>query len=215
MVNGLNSYDSYEQDTKQIIYWDVDDVILNSGETIVELLNQKRQELGLQPRELKDLKDWGYKSILRDTNKNEIEALFESDNFWNRVKIKTEFIELIKSGILNSYNHRIVTKGSSINRKKKFKKLSEDLNELNWEYFIGIENNRDKSVVDMTGGILIDDNYDNLVKTNAQIKILLKNGLTTDYNTNYGKYGNIDNLYIVETLEEVRQILEFNLKFSL
>lgn len=215
MVNGLNSYDSYEQDTKQIIYWDVDDVILNSGETIVELLNQKRQELGLQPRELKDLKDWGYKSILRDTNKNEIEALFESDDFWNRVKIKSEFIELMKSGILNSYNHRIVTKGSSINRKKKFKKLSEDLNELNWEYFIGIENNRDKSVVDMTGGILIDDNYDNLVKTNAQIKILLKNGLTTDYNTNYGKYGNIDNLYIVETLEEVRQILEFNLEFSL
>lgn len=215
MVNGLNSYDSYEQDTKQIIYWDVDDVILNSGETIVGLLNQKRQELGLQPRELKDLKDWGYKSILRDTNKNEIEALFESDDFWNRVKIKSEFIELMKSGILNSYNHRIVTKGSSINRKKKFKKLSEDLNELNWEYFIGIENNRDKSVVDMTGGILIDDNYDNLVKTNAQIKILLKNGLTTDYNTNYGKYGNIDNLYIVETLEEVRQILEFNLEFSL
>lgn len=39
MVNGLNNYDSYEQDTKQIIYWDVDDVILNSGETIVELLN--------------------------------------------------------------------------------------------------------------------------------------------------------------------------------
>ena len=215
MVNGLNSYDSYEQDTKQIIYWDVDDVILNSGETIVGLLNQKRQELGLQPRELKDLKDWGYKSILRDTNKNEIEALFESDDFWNRVKIKSEFIELMESGILNSYNHRIVTKGSSINRKKKFKKLSEDLNELNWEYFIGIENNRDKSVVDMTGGILIDDNYDNLVKTNAQIKILLKNGLTTDYNTNYGKYGNIDNLYIVETLEEVRQILEFNLEFSL
>ena len=215
MVNGLNSYDSYEQDTKQIIYWDVDDVILNSGETIVGLLNQKRQELGLQPRELKDLKDWGYKSILRDTNKNEIEALFESDDFWNRVKIKSEFIELMESGILNSYNHRIVTKGSSINRKKKFKKLSEDLNGLNWEYFIGIENNRDKSVVDMTDGILIDDNYDNLVKTNAQIKILLKNGLTTDYNTNYGKYGNIDNLYIVETLEEVRQILEFNLEFSL
>ena len=215
MVNGLNNYDSYEQDMKQIIYWDVDDVILNSGETIVGLLNQKRQELGLQPRELKDLKDWGYKSILRDTNKNEIEALFESDDFWNRVKIKPEFIELMKSGILNSYNHRIVTKGSSINRKKKFKKLSEDLNELNWEYFIGIENNRDKSVVDMTGGILIDDNYDNLVKTNAQIKILLKNGLITDYNTNYGKYGNIDNLYIVETLEEVRQILEFNLEFSL
>ena len=128
MVNGLNSYDSYEQGTKQIIYWDVDDVILNSGETIVELLNQKRQELGLQPRELKDLKDWGYKSILRDTNKNEIEALFESDDFWNRVKIKSEFVELMKSGILNSYNHRIVTKGSSVNRKKKFKKLSEDLN---------------------------------------------------------------------------------------
>ena len=67
----------------------------------------------------------------------------------------------------------------------------------------------------MENGIQIDDNYDNLIKTNARIKILLKNNLTTDYNTDYGKYGNIDNLYIVDTLEEVGQILKFNLEFNL
>ena len=67
----------------------------------------------------------------------------------------------------------------------------------------------------MENGIQIDDNYDNLIKTNARIKILLKNNLITDYNTDYGKYGNIDNLYIVDTLEEVGQILKFNLEFNL
>ena len=214
MVNELSNYDSYEQSTKQTIYWDADDVILNSGETIVELLNQKRQGLGLEPKKLSDLKDQGYKSILRTVSKREIELLFESDEFWDRVQIKPEFMNLLNSGIFKSYNHQIVTKGSIENQARKFVKLSLDLKGWNWIHHSILEN-QDKSIVNMENGIQIDDNYDNLIKTNARIKILLKNNLTTDYNTDYGKYGNIDNLYIVDTLEEVGQILKFNLEFNL
>ena len=48
------------------------------------------------------------------------------------------------------------------------------------------------------------------VVTNARIKILLKNGIDTDYNTPRGKNTVVDNLYIDNDLEEVKQLLEFN-----
>lgn len=139
--------------------------------------------------------------------------MYESKEFWNSVQVKPEFIELIKSGIFDSYNHIMITKGSNKNHGYKFATLCIKLQELNWRNwsYHSVLENQDKSIVNMKDGIQIDDNYDNLVKTNARVKILLRNSLTTDYNTDYGKYGNIDNLYIVETLEEVRQILEFNL----
>lgn len=217
MVNDLSNYEQNEQGwdenlntQKQVIYWDADDVILDSGKVIVELINQKRQELGLPSKDLSDLKDWGFKSILRTISKKEVELLFESKEFWNRVQVKPEFIDLLKSGVLDSYSHQIVTKGSLKNQAYKFVKFCTDLKEWNWIHHTLLID-QDKSIINMEGGIQIDDNYDNLIKTNARVKILLRNGLTTDYNTNYGKYGNIDNLYIVETLEDVKQILQFNL----
>lgn len=67
----------------------------------------------------------------------------------------------------------------------------------------------------MSGGIQIDDNCNNLIDTNAKIKILFKNGINTDYNTDFGKFGGIDNLYIVNNVKELEQVLMFNLEFNL
>ena len=78
-----------------------------------------------------------------------------------------------------------------------------------WDY-ICIGDNEDKNVVDMTDGIFIDDKLENLIVTNARIKILLKNLIDTDYNTPRGKNAVIDNLYVANDLEEVKQLLEFN-----
>lgn len=68
----------------------------------------------------------------------------------------------------------------------------------------------------MGGSIQIDDNYENLIDTNSQLKILLKNNLNTCYNNSFNYYMDIpDNLYYANSLKEVYQILEFNLKFDL
>ena len=80
---------------------------------------------------------------------------------------------------------------------------------LNNDYeFIGLLPNSEKHIVNMEGEIQIDDNLKNLVNTNAGLKILLKNNLETDYNT-YSKFKPIDNLYEVNTLQEVYEIIAF------
>ena len=61
----------------------------------------------------------------------------------------------------------------------------------------------------MYGGIQIDDNYNNLRTTDASVKILLKNGIGTNYNDYYLTSDNLQNLYIVDNIEEVVQILDF------
>ena len=78
-----------------------------------------------------------------------------------------------------------------------------------WDY-ICVGDDENKNIVDMSNGILVDDKLENLVVTNARIKILLKNGIDTDYNTLRGKNTVVDNLYIANDLEEVKQLLEFN-----
>ena len=64
----------------------------------------------------------------------------------------------------------------------------------------------------MQGGIQIDDNYNNLKTTDASVKILLKNGIGTNYNDYYLTSDNLQNLYIVDNIEEVVQILSLKTK---
>jgi len=77
--------------------------------------------------------------------------------------------------------------------------------------YIGITNDEDKSVIDMTNGIQIDDNYSNLKNTTAKIKILVKNYMESIANNSYGMIDTPDNLYNVNSLNEVLDILKFNL----
>ena len=64
-----------------------------------------------------------------------------------------------------------------------------------------------------SGKIYLDCDYGkNLITTNARIKILLKNGIETNYNTFNIINGKIDleDIYIAYNLEEVEQLLKFN-----
>ena len=77
----------------------------------------------------------------------------------------------------------------------------------------------DKSTIDMSGGIQVDDNFKNLINTNAALKILVTNGLETAYNNGYRCKGedadNLlynDNLYYINDIGDIKEILEFNLK---
>ena len=63
----------------------------------------------------------------------------------------------------------------------------------------------------MTDGIQIDDNYSNLRNTKAKIKILVKNYVESTVNNSYGMIDTPDNLYNVNSLNEVLDILKFNL----
>ena len=68
---------------KQTVYLDVDDVIINSSEVVVDILNQKyRLPHYLKPKTVQDVHSWDYKSIGRNFNLDDIN-LFVSDDTEN------------------------------------------------------------------------------------------------------------------------------------
>lgn len=211
--NGEYKQTIYSGD-KQTIYWDVDDVLLNSSQAIIDIINKKYGT----SKNLSNLKDWTYRSIIRDMNKEKVQAMYASDDFWNRVEFIDGILEIFNK-LGDRYNHAIITHGREDNQLRKKQYL------FNHKVFgkylrnnVGyheIPNHMKKSSVDMSGAIQIDDNCNNLIDTNAKVKILFKNDIDTNYNTNYGEFGGINNLYIVNTVEELEQILMFNLEFNL
>ncbi|MBR0350806.1 MAG: hypothetical protein IJH76_03160, partial [Clostridia bacterium] len=114
--------------TKQNVFWDVDDVVLASSEAIVNILNETElKPRGLKPKTYADCIDWSYRSVWRGmTNKRTLE-LFESDEFWSTVKIRQKFYEMIDNGLLDNYNTIFVTKGTEINLQKKEAYLQKNL----------------------------------------------------------------------------------------
>ena len=61
----------------------------------------------------------------------------------------------------------------------------------------------------MISAIQIDDNYNNLKDTDADLKILLKNEIDTNYNSVYKIKDNLENLYIVDNIQQMIDILRF------
>ena len=211
--NGDNNYNNYKQ--KQTIFLDVDDVVFNSSEVVVNILNKRYN----QDKTTENVKDWCYKSLNCKMTPKKVEEIFESEEFWSQVKVKDEFIENIASvkELREGYNWAFVTQGSQGNLLKKvefFLNQPEEHSEcLGKAKFYGIGLNERKDTVNMCNGIQVDDNYRNLTTTNASLKILIKNNRETRYN-NYdhqAEMANREDLYIINTFEELRDILVFNL----
>lgn len=212
---------------KRTVYLDVDDVVLRSAQVVVDILNQQRVQKGLQIRERESyLHDWGFKSIDRTTEKEWVEQVFDSDEFFSLVQFNQdlidawEFDENDPDGLFNSYNWVMITKGNDDNLEKKFELLFSSacpfLERHKEEIgYYGLNLHEDKHSVHMLGGIQIDDNYYNLRNTDAELKILLKNGIETDYNMICKTSDNLQNLYIADNVSQVVEILKFISDFEM
>lgn len=202
-------YDIY----KQSIYIDVDDVILESSDAILSLLNQKYSIS--PPKQKIHIKDYELKSIKKGLTKKEINNLFESPEFWEKVQFNPIFLHWLQDkDFLEKYNWVLLTKGTHKNLALKYDKLKNlFIKQGLKDYFsyIGIPCEEKKSKLRMVNGIQIDDNLENLKDSDAQIKILVKNNLDTNYNNYLDCDKFITELYIVSNMEQVEQILRFNL----
>lgn len=182
---------------------------------MVDLINKKyRIPNHLSPKTRAECKDWEFKGLWRSLTKEQQMELFESSDFWDSVTIKEEFYNVINSGILDKYDNVFVTKGSIYNlfKKKEFLYDNSDIKEAIKDFgYVGLAEGVDKASIDMTDGIQIDDNYGNLKNTKAKIKILVKNYVESAVNNSYGLIETPDNLYNVNSLNEVLDILKFNL----
>ena len=116
----------------------------------------------------------------------------------------------------NQFEFTVITKGTQLNIEKK-KKYLDSVFGNNYKYygmvlvkdeFDNAVRNYDKTSVDMSGGIQIDDRADCLRDTNASVKILIQNG--DRYWNNPTLCANApNNLYIVHNWNEVVEILLF------
>ena len=81
--------------------------------------------------------------------------------------------------------------------------------------FIGLGLEESKANINMSGAIQIDDNFSYLSNTNAKLKILVKNYHDRTYNNSFGNVDTLDNLYNVNDLNDIWQILDFNIGYQL
>ena len=186
------------------LYLDCDDTILNSSECIIEILNKKNGTY----KTLKDLKDFNYRSIDKTLTDCDVLRLFEVDEFWGHVKYNSGFLKC-NSFLHDNFDVEIVSCGTKYNLIKKEDFLKP------WGYkFNGILINQDvdlcKKCVNMHNGIQIDDNMQSIRNTNSSIKILFQNNNNFTWNQ---VESNINNLYAVQTWEEICQILKFFKKY--
>ena len=122
-----------------------------------------------------------------------------------------------EQGIWQQYNWILLTKGTKDSLQKKLDYLNKipffKRNKSKWRYF-GLGHEEKKEDVHMLGRIQIDDNYSFLNKTDADLKILVKNGKETRFNRPKVETENLENLYIVDNISQVFEILEFIIKLD-
>ena len=221
---------------RQKIYIDIDDVIFHSARAAIKIVNEKyRIPSGLEPYvgpyNASYSIDYNLKSVYKDLTPEMVEDIFSSDEFFWEVSENSDMSHIFTKTILDNYSIIFVTKGSPVNLKSKYCLLNYLLikhlmsidgynvadNKSKYHfYYVGLGLDQNKDLIDMSDGIQIDDVFDNLVDTNARVKILLTNGVDTLYNLGIITKDNrnfpiLDNLYKVSSLNQIEEILNFNL----
>ena len=198
-------------ENKITLYLDADDTILDSSKAVIEILNERYNIT--PPKTVDDMMDWGYRSIYKPLTSNDVTEIYSSDEFFDRVKVNKIFMDFYRKN-KNKFSFVVVTKGTDANIEKKKKYLKrifgDDMEYIGIPFQYDYEGNRiisyDKSNINMRHGVQIDDRTDALEGTNANIKILLKNGQDRYWNRDYE---HIKNLYVVRDWFEAIEILMF------
>lgn len=192
---------------KPTVYLDIDDVLLDSTNAVLKVLESR---YGVKQEQV-NVKDWRFRSVKRDLTGEEIEEIFASDEFWNDVELNSSLMSAFEEGLWDKYNWIFVTKGNEENLNKKYDYLCNQpffAEHENWTYY-RLDLHETKAKVHMMGGIQVDDLYGNLVNTDADMKILLKNGRDTPFNTPKRDTDNFENLYIINDIFELIDILNW------
>lgn len=182
------------------LYLDFDNTIVNTGETVVNILNKRygtTQKWG-------NIRRYDFKDLFPQLAQDELLELLSSSILYDNVSFLTGTREVIKQ-VRNSFDIEIVTIGNEQNKFQKSKWLALNFPaRYNLKVIDNKSGNFDKSNIDMSDGIFIDDSSECLRSSNAKVKILLSNGLETEWNREEN-----DDFYVVQDWYEIRDILKF------
>lgn len=198
---------------KPTIYIDFDNTMVDSILTIVNLYNQDfcayQDFRSVNPN---NIFNWNFKELTL-TSRQYINQLFNSPRFFNNLKYM-ENAETILWLLSFNFNFTIVSCGDCPNLKLKEKWLNRNfctyINEVKYinhafVKFVGVNSceHSDKSHIDMSDGILIDDSLTNLVTSNAKYKILF--GKEKDWNIDNGdRYVRCENW--IDVMHEIERL---------
>ena len=188
------------------LFIDADDTILKSSETTIDILNKKFNIM--PPKTFDDIHDWGYRSIYGQCTDEIINDVYDSDEFFEQVEIYEDFLNFYNSHE-NDFEWYIVTKGHEKNIKNKeeyFKKHLPRAKVIGCKFKSYNDKKYDKSHIDMSYGIQIDDRTDCLIGTNSDTKILFKNKAERYWNQINDAN---EDIYIANEWKEIIDILEF------
>ena len=152
------------------IYIDFDDTIASSIENVVRIIN-KRYNRNVKPQ---DIGMWDFSDVYPDIPLENIIGVFGEKEFFKTLKLKNDVIPTLRR--YGKYNHLIiVSKVDGIAIKEKYDWVKEHLIDIGIDIeFRGIPLGKSKGIIDMSDGIMIDDNAQFLKETNAKYKILYK-----------------------------------------
>lgn len=166
------------------LFLDFDEVLADSIEAVLCILNEKYNK----NIKFKEVKVWNFTDVFPETHGEEISQIFDQDEFWDVVNFKHGAREFIKYALDNPYieDITVVSVGRKNNLINKERFLKEHFGDK--IKFIGIYSHdcvMDKSCVDMSGGIFVDDNENNLFSSNADYKLLFKNVADAEWNSKW------------------------------
>ena len=156
-------------DKYKTIYLDFDNTIVNTTEAICTLYNEDFcYYKKFKPVSWYDIETWCFKECSCAT-KEYINTYFNQPRFFEKVQFIYYAKETIEK-LAQEYNIKIVSMGYKPNLRLKKEWIKKNLPGID---FIGVnlKKHKDKCHIDMSNGVLIDDNVNMLITSNAQGKI--------------------------------------------
>lgn len=181
------------------LFLDFDNTLVATNEVLVEYFNKK---YGTN-KCVDHIKKYYYQDLFPNIPREEISNFFNSNYLFDNLYFLEDSYNILYK-LKDMLSISIVTISGNKNAHKKKNWLLNNFNIPHKLFCIDNEKN-DKSSVDMSNAIFIDDNISCLRSSNAKIKILYRHGYDGDWN----KYDNLDEVYVVENWQEIFDIINF------
>ena len=154
------------------VYIDLDNTVFDTLDTILYLYNEEfKYYEGFKEIEHGDVQTYDC-SECNLLTKECLNGYFNRSNFYEEAYIETYFWKVLNLIKKNNWEPVFVTIGSSQNIAAKKAWLKDGIIDNHYDAtFIGLVDVKDKSSVDMSNGIMIDDHPDMLNSSNAAVKI--------------------------------------------
>lgn len=166
-------------DSKTVVYMDFDGVIANSVKSFIKVYNSIYNE----NVDWRTVDKWNFSCVCPSLKEGQVAEIFASQEFFDDLELYDEDTYKVFHEVAKKNTVYITTKGTPENIYRKTKWIHENLNYGNMILLSEEEVMLDKSVVNMEGGVIVDDNENNLFSSNATVKVSF--GKRAEWNENW------------------------------